>query len=441
MDEEDFDLEVLRMAALKSLQKKAVIEAAPHQHIMPPAILSQQPPVYMTSGGGPQSAYPYHQRVAYPAPAMAYTPMPPQVPIVGPPPIVPHLPSIAPSSVQLSPRSAAFVSQNNDILARRHRAKSPPYNRSPGRWSRSPSPLVRKYRRSVSRSPPPRKRSRSPRYANRSPVRRRSPVPRRPSPARNGGRWKSANNSPVQRRRGASRSPVRVRRSPIPVSKSPPAARRLNRNFKPNERRRKTPEKPEKPEKPKIVEEKSRSKSHSLSPAASLERILANMDDEYKIEIDDKHICDDDLLAKIDSAGREPPVQTVEKPAEKPAVVGKEPVVKKPKTEMDLEDELLASDDEDILSADITEMDLFASDDSESEKEGRFKGAEAKTERKTTSIVPFSRLTGPPQASSSDRKRDERRRPAEIKRDERPKTPGSRLELSLKFLNFNLNST
>lgn len=66
------------------------------------------------------------------------------------------------------------------------------------------------------------------------------------------------------------------------------------------------------------------------------------------------------------------------------------------KTEQDLEDELLASSDDEEKSVADDGIDLFASEDSESENEGRFKSSSKRTERTAgTATVSFSRLGAP----------------------------------------------
>lgn len=164
----------------------------------------------------------------------------------------PYVPAkIGPSglnNVQLSPRSAAFVSQNNDILMRRkgghspNGSRSPPspqYRSSPGRWSISPTPKFTAIRsspgwdsrRSKSRSPI--NRDRSPMNRDRSPVFRRSParyhkMSRSPPPSQIGRRLHTSRSPPPplqQSKRMISRSPQRDRfTSPVfrrTISRSP----------------------------------------------------------------------------------------------------------------------------------------------------------------------------------------------------------------------------
>lgn len=382
MFEDEEDLEALRLAALQSLQgqKKAKTETTPIQsthsnyhnfNALPPANNGTFAPFSMNS------PYQHNPSVLPFAPSLPYTPVGGHITLPTLPPIVPTLITNidtvgCSTNVQLSPRSAAFVSQNNDILARRKQGKSPTY-------TRFPSPVGR-YRRSISRSLSPnttrrRSRSRGERY-NRSPKRRRN------SPYVTS-KYRSTNTSP-ESWKVSSRSPHKRSQHRKSNSKSP-KLRTFSRNFK-NDRDRKR----RVPERTKLkVEQKEldKNKSGSLSPAASLERILSNLDEKYNIDIEDRIVDNDndDLIAKIDD------VQTENS-------LSNQLTDDKSKAERDLEDELLASDDE-VLNADIDDVDLFASEESESENEGRFKSG-AKTERKTTTVIPFSKLT---KTSSPDR--------------------------------------
>lgn len=141
-------------------------------------------------------------------------------------------------NVQLSPRSAAFVLQNNDALMRRKGGRSrsaSPYRNDAKRWSVSPPPLVKHrspnhspshhyYRRSESRSPVPRPRSprRSPRRLPQKRTQSRSP-PRYPHTRR---------YSPSQAKRSRTRSPNRSAFAHRGRSRSPlhPSNRRHSPN-------------------------------------------------------------------------------------------------------------------------------------------------------------------------------------------------------------------
>lgn len=116
------------------------------------------------------------------------------------------------------------------------------------------------------------------------------------------------------------------------------------------------------------------------------------------MEIDDSLMQEDDLLAQIDSVEGEFKASAETATA---AAVTKESCsddrstdAQQMRTEKDMEeDALLASDDDEILNADIGDVDLFESDESEPENEGRFKSG-AKTEKKSNALIPFSKLTG-----------------------------------------------
>lgn len=473
MFDEDDDLESLRLAALKTLHKpkqpavKPIPVVKPIENVVPPVSIStissqskvsplrQQPVSYTPSPVPPKPIDPYLPQVS---PALVtpnswdrvISPYAPSVvpPIIAPvyhsstmpimatqPPIVRLVSSVSSiasttNNVQLSPRSAAFVSQNNDILQRRkQRAVSPTYNRSPGRWSRSPSPLRRspgkKEVRKRSRSPGRQRVGTSPRRELRRDL-SPSPSRRRDSPKRLNARWthnnRSANNSPSRRnnrnsplRKDRSRSPRRRSRSvPRRRSGSKSPRRQLNRNFNRTDRRELDTKRPRKVSPERKVEQTKKSptpkrKSPSLSPAASLERILADMDEEFKLEADDDKLIGDDnkvhmeldvdkmdILDRIDMVvGEKSPIniKKVDEEPVKEAFFNNNKKVSEFKSEADLiEDDLLASsDEEEVLTANV-DMDLFASEDSESENEGRFKSSSAKVERNTGLVVPFSKL-------------------------------------------------
>lgn len=145
--------------------------------------------------------------------------------------------SIVPN-VQLSPRSAAFVSQNNDILNRRKvygspdrdRSRSPitPPNRyTPGRWSLSPPPYKHVNLRSNYEH---RSGSRSPIHRDKSPhIFRRSPLPNSKSP-------------PQASKKSRSPLPLKARKSPLRKSLSgSPQHRLANRHPSPQYSRNRSP--------------------------------------------------------------------------------------------------------------------------------------------------------------------------------------------------------
>lgn len=199
--DDDEDLEMLRLAALKSLKKEngpiATIGGTQQPAVAQP--VNKIPVVnnvrYVAAPGASDSIQPNlnHHPVpiatyidsgfekmdisdAY-APHRSKGPLPqaiphqqqqqqPLPPLVIPPTVsyaefIPYAtPSDPITNVQLSPRSAAFVYENKQIIKRRQgiappSPPSPPLNpfrqSSPGRWSRSPSPDPRYHR--TSRSP------------------------------------------------------------------------------------------------------------------------------------------------------------------------------------------------------------------------------------------------------------------------------------------------
>ncbi|XP_063699888.1 serine/arginine repetitive matrix protein 1-like [Culicoides brevitarsis] len=462
---EDEDLELLRKAALQSLQKKNSKPPPQETQQIQPLQAIQQPPQALNPRAapfipaqGPPAAQPWNNfgpQPVVPTPPMHYLPphgvapihpqfmpnmlpTPPGVPVNVPLSIVP--PVIAPThvpNVQLSPRSAAFVSQNNDII--RRRCRSPYRNASPGRWSPSPP---RQRHRSRSKSPLPPQRN----YRDKSRDRRD-----RDSPAKKNGRWnanQTRGNSPVRRHRSRSprRSPPRKRSN----SKSP--GRRLNRNYNNNNnnngrrplRRNSPPPRNGKdrnrdaspaPKKHKSEERstsrktpekaKSRSKSRSLSPGADLAAVLEKLDDEYDMfpildETEPDVLEETPEVTKPEPAIEEKPkIEIPEEKVEKQA----EPIAVKKSLDEVNEDELLGmSDDEISLGGNDIELDdLFNSEDSESENEGRFKSGARDTSNKAkpTPVLPFSKLGASSSSSKvtseltpSDRKdrNDDRRR-------------------------------
>lgn len=446
---EEEDLELLRMAALKTLHKQKsaptafnsqiqhVSTSQKHLNVSAPSFIpvtNQSKPPW--DPYAPPAVYipPVIQQLAY-------------IPTVTPPvsiSTVPVMPNI-PTNVQLSPRSAAFVSMNNDILLRRQHEKSPPGYRSPYRDSPpskwSPSPPRR--RRSVSRSPSPRKNLLRKRSRSKTPpslrFRERSLSPRsyrrdRLSPKKNGKWTRSNNNSPNRRPnrtppKDRSRSPVSRRSS----SRSP--GKRLNRNYN-NRPRRRSPQltsrygqnntRPynirendrkerdrieDKTEKsgsrkspsPKRLKSKTKSpspaKSRSLSPGADLAAFLEKLDADFEIfpstndELGLHENIETDIKEKESMTPPIPEIGSNTPPISK-STCNLTAAEKKNSSDLDIEDELLKlSDDEISLGGNDVELDdLFATDDSESENEGRFKSGSTKTERKPAAVVPFSKL-------------------------------------------------
>lgn len=396
-------------------------------------------------------------------------------------------------NVQLSPRSAAFVLQNNDILMRRKTGRSPdspprshsplPYRKSPGRWSPTPPPMAKSrspkrspsygYRRSISpppiirRTPPyirnrsisrsPQRRRHSPfpiharRSKSRSPLSRsahttyrtqprpRSPIPHSSSgssnrrtnspPNRNAPRgWRGnspppasgnrtngnrrsvsprgndesgnyrgpvrrrsrspLNNKVDGRRRSTSRSPgrkyqrnatVRRRRSPPP----PPPAQKFNPRNTNNSSRNNAPTSRNRPNNPRRSASPSNN-SHRRSKSRSPLSTQQNPKSENNTESKDAAKQEQTKVAK-----------KVENPANDRKPVAPEPSKTEGKTEQEIEDELLASTNDEASDSgsdnDDDGIDLFASEESESENEGRFKLSSRQTE-KPSAAVSFSKL-------------------------------------------------
>lgn len=272
--EDDDDLEVLRLMALKTLHKK---ENAPTQQSknLPPPPHQQQQVEHQPINTMVNHTIPVLNNIRLPMDNNYYPAMDSiQSNIIGHsvPPFVnsgfekmdinePYVPqrihptstdpfigflNYVPSSttatataigepnVQLSPRAAAFVLANKETIERRRIVSPEPYRKSPGRWSRSPSRESWKYRRSVSRSPSY--------HNNHSPnIRNRSVTPpsrRRHSPAVLHSR-KSRSRSPMSRNqhennyhRTEKRSPNRNRGNP------PPYNNRNERKFRGHEAHR-----------------------------------------------------------------------------------------------------------------------------------------------------------------------------------------------------------
>lgn len=399
-------------------------------------------------------------------------------------------------NVQLSPRSAAFVLQNNDILMRRKTDRSPvspsrshsplPYRRSPGRWSPTPPPTAKSrspkrspsygYGRSI--SPPPLRRtppytrnrsiSRSPQRRRHSPfplhVRRsksRSPLPRnsqnnyrtqpRPRspvahssgggnrranspPNRNLSRgWRGsspppatanrnnrnhnrrsvsprANDEPSNYRgqvRRRSRSPLTNKNEPRRRSTSRSPGRKYPRNA--NVRRRRTPPPPQAPPVTQKLpprnniqparningpRPRSRPRRTASPPANSHRRSKTKSPQPSQPKPRPENDTEDKEPAKQEQTKAAKKVENPN-PSDERKVAASEPSKPAAKTEQEIEDELLASTNDEASNSDSDNdddgIDLFASEESESENEGRFKLTSHQTE-KPSAAVSFSKL-------------------------------------------------
>lgn len=377
---------------------------------------------------------------------------------------VPQPRSVLPN-VQLSPRSAAFVSQNNDILNRRKvygspdrdRSRSPvtpPSRYTPGRWSLSPPPYNNVNlrpnnfeHRSASRSPPPpqifrrspmansksplltsiksrsplplklrksplrksplrksplrKSLSRSPRrmgndrhlspqYSrNRSPIgkynhnqknyRRYSPSQNRPynrkqqnvkrsqSPRNNGHHSLKRSKSPINNsKRSRSKSPNRnypsrphrVERTGVNKRRSPPYNRKSNRG---TNRSRRKPTSPN--HSPSPVNKRKVEKSQNAS--------LQSAEDKTALPI-----LENNKIEKIDD------LTTETKPENE-----NENLIE------NVDNEMSRSSDDDKSSDEDDGIDLFASEESESENEGRFKSNSSKNVKpNTVATLSFTKL-------------------------------------------------
>lgn len=517
MDEDD-DLEMLRLAALKSLKKEngpTATTAIPtrsvnkiqNNHVIPVVshVRSGIDKYYVAPGAPelvqpnlihhPVSAYidsgfekmdlgdPYvPQRLNPPTASQQQQPLPPLII----PPAYPDFNTFAAAAtdsitnVQLSPRSAAFVYENKQIIKRRQATNvgppsppSPPANpfrvsRSPARWSRSPtpdryhrrsrSPAYHHNRSSLSRSPQRRhspqliaharrnrSRSRSPltrsnfdanvhrserRTNNASPVNRHgqrqwrahSPPPtqqhqyggmharksnsprnddsnaRRPHRTRspnapNGSATAHFRGQPDNRRRTSSRSPnrknSRLANSNRGRRATPPQSQQTRFNNSNGNKaghggggRNRNTYNSRRPGSPATQNRRSSNSPQNHYRRRSPAKIVPMENGDTSI----KQCAKDDKESKMVTDQNE---RSDLKPSDN-TDASNEPA----KTGQQIEDELLAStDSENSDNEESDGIDLFASEESESENEGRFKLSSSKSERKTTvPTLSFSEL-------------------------------------------------
>lgn len=546
MDDDD-DLEMLRLAALKSLKKenvpvgiktalqvKAVAAAVPksvnkiQDNRVIPVVSNIRHVIdkYYVAPGGPELVQPnlIHHPVSVPAyidagfekidindayiPQRLKAPLPaaiqqqqqqqPLPPLTIPTAVTytefnPYAAVNEPiSTVQLSPRSAAFVYQNKQIVKRRQgiapssppSPSSNPFRQSPpGRWSRSPSPEPNsRYHRN----------SRSPTYLNHSPHYRnrsmsRSPQRRHHSPqmAPHMRRHRSRSRSPMLRANFEANVHRAERRSPVPnrrANNSPPNNRHGPRSWRPhspsqrdnnsggmharksgspradeaNSRRRHRTRSPNsnahgnfkgqqdnrkrtdsrspnrknarmnrgrKPTPPQSQQKRFNNSNsgskpgyggvrnrapiynrRSGSPAQNHRRTSNSPQNHYKRrspaknptengDTSNKHAKDEKESTATTTVDRNERsnAEFDRRPIDGDA--SNEPNIKE-KTDQEIEDELLASSESENSDNDGSDgIDLFASEESESENEGRFKLNSSKTERKTTvPTLSFSEL-------------------------------------------------
>lgn len=534
--DDDEDLEMLRLAALKSLKKENAPTTAPvgiktvnkiHDNRVIPVVshIRSGNDKYYVAPGAPELVQPnlIHHPVTYiesgyekmdindayvpqrlnaiPPPSTASSQQQPLAPLIIPT-AYPDFNAFAAvatdpiTNVQLSPRSAAFVYENKQIIKRRQGIAplSPPSpsanpfrmkSRSPEYRYRSRSPTPNRYHKK-SRSPvyhpnhsPPHYRNRS---LSRSPQRRhspqllvrserrnrssrsRSPIPRANFDANRSERRspvppnrRTNNSSPInrhgQQRQWRAHSPQQQqqyggthgRKSGSPRTDEPPTnARRQRRTRSPNasnanyrgpqeNRKRTSSHSPNRknarlmnanrgrrPTSPQSQQthfnnlngNKSNYSSgrnrhrRPGSPATQNRRSSNSPQNHYRRrspmksspnengDTSNRPYAKDEKDSKIasDQNERQAQVDGDRKPADNNDESNESNV--KEKSEQQVEDELLASSDSDNSDNEESDgIDLFASEESESENEGRFKLSSSKNERKTTvPTLSFSEL-------------------------------------------------
>ncbi|XP_055304282.1 uncharacterized protein DDB_G0287625-like isoform X2 [Sitodiplosis mosellana] len=481
--EDEEDLELLRLAALKSLKKENVPAAKPVNnvvvvnHIIPvvsnirptvdkfytpcesdriqPNLIHHPVPPYVNSGFEKMEiseSYLPRRLNPQPHPFNEYVPF-------GAAPIAPIFDPI--TNVQLSPRSAAFVNENKQIIKRRQGispSHSPvSFRKSPGRWSRSPSPDGWKYRRSS--------KSRSPAYPNHSPHFRNRSVSRSPQRRRNSpqsvhsrrNRTRSPNartnfdgnahrserrtpppnrraNSPATnrhpsrtwpapstqrdngthlRKSGSPRADERRRRTRSPLNATKSDVRRRTLSRSPNRKypRTNTNRPPRRTPPGKRFNNSNnstkpghggaRNRNHnrrSGSPSTLLQHRRSHSPaNHHKCRSPARnHVKNGPSSNK--SNEKESQLERNDQPMEdvsKNNEIDSNEEMTNEKTKHEMEDELLASSDSENSDDDNNNdgIDLFASEESESENEGRFKLSSSKSERKlNVPVVSFSEL-------------------------------------------------
>lgn len=451
MEDED-DLELLRLAALKSIHNKAKESVVPPPSTQPPTngIVADRPPILPLPI---PSADTFHGNNIRPITVGPSNVKPPYRDVAGFTNIDSterftdfYASNIEPANVQLSPRSAAFVEANKQIIKRRQEhSPSRQSNRRPS-WSRSPSQDKWKYHRSTSRSPisphyrggrsgtrsPMRRRySQGRKTRSRSPAQRhdrldrRSPLPhsnrRNHSPPRNVRRPSSPyhnNNAPSPPRADETNKRGRMNRARSPhqdvrkrsTSRSPP--RKFGRGPNTTARRGRKPSPPKRfqrgPNNGRVRNNKfgrrsnspahgRRSMSKSPSAPSNPKRHTSPQTDKMAMarrksaetnRLDEDRTKEETTTeSREDNNGHE---RTSANSAATSNTNGNE------NSEEQLEKELLASDAENSDSDDDDDdsdgIDLFASEESESENEGRFKSSSTTERKPNVPTVSFSEL-------------------------------------------------
>ncbi|KRT78203.1 hypothetical protein AMK59_8738 [Oryctes borbonicus] len=310
----------------------------------------------------------------------------------------------------LSPRSAAFVLQNREIIERRKKSPRRSYSRSPSpRYRRSKSPVIygrsnrsaspRKFVKSKSRSPQPIVmegiRKLSPCKEKVDPIRdRRSPISERRSPLLD-------RRSPVQR----SISPLRDRRSPL-RNKISPLRQKFADKRSPNPSRTT----PNSPRSPKAV--------HRNSPKSTIHERLGAKSNKKNINVEVTQVQKtrkrSRSLSREKSEPKEKPPKLYKEEALDPILEARrkkfetnviknvEGIIRlKPKTESTPENNIskellennegIAQEDEVVDFLDAKVDDLFSDEDTDEENEGRFKSTLSKPKR-NVSVLPFTQL-------------------------------------------------
>lgn len=285
--------------------------------------------------------------------------------------------SLVPTNVQLSPRSQAFVAENNDILLKRKGDRFLRRSRSKS-WSRSPSPHGRSSYKNGSRRFSPRKRSLSNSSGESPSGRKYSRKNPKHSPKSS---QEDQKKDTQPKRRGGSPISFNVDGKKENHSKEPAAQKiTLNRN--------------------RIIQlNSSKNNANCNNSRPAWNRNTNNRRDQpsnsnvFKTREDDKvEKREEKPQPVVESKSSEstpgvPPVEPKRPP----------PVVKPPRVktaEELLEDELLRSDDElddglVLTNDDDLDIDDLFESDSESENEGRFK---SKTSSSKDSLLSFSKL-------------------------------------------------
>ncbi|KAL5279117.1 hypothetical protein ACFFRR_003628 [Megaselia abdita] len=284
--------------------------------------------------------------------------------------------SMVPTNVQLSPRSQAFVAENNDILLKRKGDRFLRRSRSKS-WSRSPSPHGR------SSSSYKNGRRFSPRKRSLSNSSGESPSGRKYSRRNNTRQQQQQQISPKSQEDQKKEQPKRRGGSPISFNdgkkekEKEPQKITLNRNriIQLNKSSR-----------PAWNRNSSSNNNRNQQPSNSTPNVSRPREEEKEKEKEKEKV--EEKPQTIESKSEPPPPETKKPP----------PVVKPPRVktaEELLEDELLRSDDElddGILLTNDDDLDilddLFESE-SESENEGRFK---SKTTNSKDSPISFSKL-------------------------------------------------